>query len=84
MEDQFSVIDQKVSNFENYIDQLISGNGTALDENNNIIISEDAKDSFTQKKEEFFMDVHLFQSADLFLGIGQMEKSVLNVILSWL
>lgn len=57
MEDQFSVIDQKVSNFENYIDELISGNGTALDENNNIIISEDAKDSFTQKKEEFLNDI---------------------------
>lgn len=56
-EGQFSTINQKVSNFENYIDGLISAHEANLDENNNIIISEDAKDSFTQKKEEFLNDI---------------------------
>ena len=57
MEDQLSLINQKVSNFENYIDGLISAHEANLDVNNNIIISEDAKDSFTQKKEEFLNDI---------------------------
>lgn len=56
-EGQFSTINQKVSNFENYINDLISTHEANLDENNNIIISEDAKDSFTQKKEEFLNDI---------------------------
>ncbi|WP_312900570.1 hypothetical protein [Chryseobacterium taichungense] len=56
-EGQFSTINQKISTFENYIDDLILNHEANLDGNNNIIISEDAKDSFIQKKEEFLNDI---------------------------
>lgn len=84
---QFSELNIQISAFEKYIDELISENGKSLDVNSVITFSDVIKDSFTQKKEEFFVEIikklcisvlcgDYIEIDNFFEKFGELEKRI--------